>query len=94
MSLARWEPGQQLVYERNDAWTSGPLPGVKRVIVREVPNPATRRALIERGDVQMSCNVMAGAYHDHVFVPVARADEAMSVLAGLQAEARLFFGAS
>ena len=55
--VARWEPGQQLVYERNDAWTSGPLPGVKRVIVREVPNPATRRALIERGDVQMSFNV-------------------------------------
>lgn len=42
----------------------------------------------------LPCNVMAGAYHDHVFVPVARADEAMSVLAGLQAEARIFFGAS
>ncbi|MEZ5592099.1 MAG: ABC transporter substrate-binding protein [Gammaproteobacteria bacterium] len=55
--VLRWEPGQQLVYERNDAWTSGPLPGVKRVIVREVPSPATRRALFERGDVQMSFNM-------------------------------------
>ena len=42
----------------------------------------------------LPCNVMAGAYHDHVFVPVARADEAMSVLAGLQADARAFLGAS
>jgi len=56
-TVVRWDPGQQLVYERNDEWTSGPLPGVKRVVVREVPSPATRRALIERGDVQMSFNV-------------------------------------
>lgn len=55
--VLRWEPGQQLVYERNEGYTSGPLPGVKRVIVREVPSPATRRALIERGDIQMSFNM-------------------------------------
>ncbi|MEO1471166.1 MAG: ABC transporter substrate-binding protein, partial [Pseudomonadota bacterium] len=24
--VVRWDPGQQLVYERNDAWTGGPLP--------------------------------------------------------------------
>ena len=55
--VIRWDPGQQLVYERNDAWTGGPLPGAKRVVLREVPNPSTRRALIERGDVQMSWNI-------------------------------------
>jgi peptide/nickel transport system substrate-binding protein len=55
--VARWEPGQQLVYERNDNWTSGPVPAVKRVIVREVPSQATRRALLERGDIQMSFNM-------------------------------------
>ena len=55
--VARWDPGQQLVYERNDKWTSGPLPGVKRVVVREVPSGATRRALIERGDVDISFGV-------------------------------------
>ena len=55
--IARWDPGQQLVYERNDKWTSGPLPGVKRVVVREVPSGATRRALIERGDVDISFGV-------------------------------------
>ncbi len=55
--VAKWAPGEQLVYERNDDWTGGPLPGVKRVVLREVPNPSTRRALIERGDVQLSFNI-------------------------------------
>ncbi len=55
--VAMWQQGQQLVYERNDAWVGGPLPAFQRVILREVPSPATRRALIERGDVQMSFNI-------------------------------------
>ncbi len=55
--VARWDPGQQLVYVRNENWTSGKLPAVKRIIVREVPSSATRRALLERGDVQMSFNM-------------------------------------
>lgn len=55
--VARWDPGQQLVYERNDMWTSGPLPGVKRVVVREVPSAATRRALVERGDIDLSFGI-------------------------------------
>jgi|TARA_Y100000815_G_scaffold272036_1_gene299968 peptide/nickel transport system substrate-binding protein len=55
--VAKWAPGEQLVYERNDDWAGGPLPGPKRVILREVPSPATRRALIERGDVQLSFDI-------------------------------------
>jgi len=55
--VIRWDAGQQLVYERNDGWTSGDLPGVRRVVLREVPSNATRRALIERGDVQMSFHI-------------------------------------
>lgn len=56
-TIARWDPGQQIVYERNEKWTSGPLPGVKRVIVREVPSQATSRALVERGDVQLAFGI-------------------------------------
>ncbi len=56
-TVARWDPGQQLVYQRNEKWTSGKAPAVARVIVREVPSAATRRALLERGDVQMSFNM-------------------------------------
>ena len=57
--VTRWDPGQQLVYERFDGWVGGDgdLPPVQRVIVREVPSPATRRALIERGDVQISFDI-------------------------------------
>ncbi|MEJ8472518.1 ABC transporter substrate-binding protein [Roseibium algae] len=55
--VVAWKQGEQLVYERNDDWTSGPVPAVKRVVLREVPSPATRRALLERGDVQMSFNM-------------------------------------
>lgn len=32
----------------------------------------------------ISCNVVAAAFHDHVFVPVASANEALSVLLQLQ----------
>lgn len=53
-TIVRWDPGQQIVYERNDKWTSGKLPGVKRVVVREVPSQATSRALVERGDVHLA----------------------------------------
>lgn len=35
----------------------------------------------------ISCNVIAGARHDHLFVPCERAQEAMAVLTGLQQQA-------
>jgi len=39
------------------------------------------------GDAAISCNVIAGAYHDHLFVPVERAGEAMAALSALQSGA-------
>ena len=36
------------------------------------------------GQAGISCNVVAGAYHDHIFVPLATADKAMQVLQALQ----------
>jgi hypothetical protein len=36
---------------------------------------------------QISCNVVAGAYHDHIFVPADSGDAAMAVLRALQATA-------
>lgn len=51
--LERWDAGQQFVYIRNEDWASGPKPYFQRVIIREVPSPATRRALVERGDVDV-----------------------------------------
>ncbi|WP_250290505.1 ACT domain-containing protein [Streptomyces atroolivaceus] len=37
-------------------------------------------------DVGISCNVVAGFHHDHLFVPYARAAEAVRVLEALAAE--------
>lgn len=35
-------------------------------------------------EVGISCNVIAGAHHDHLFVPVERAADALAALQGLQ----------
>jgi hypothetical protein len=40
------------------------------------------------GRAGISCNVVAGAFHDHVFVPEHQADAAMAALRGLQQQAR------
>jgi len=55
--LERWDSGQQFIYVRNDDWTMGELPAIKRVIVREVPSASTRRALTERGDADFYMDV-------------------------------------
>jgi len=55
--LERWDPGQQVVYARNDDWTGGPLPALRRVIIREVPSASTRRALLERGSTDISLDL-------------------------------------
>jgi len=52
--LESWKPGQESVFVRFDEWKSGPLPKLKRVIVREVPSAGNRRALLERGDADVS----------------------------------------
>ena len=36
------------------------------------------------GKANISCNVLAGAYHDHIFVPYDKKEEAIEVLLELQ----------
>lgn len=52
--VTRWQPGEEVVFERFDDWKSGPLPQARRVIWRMVPSAGNRRALIERGDADIS----------------------------------------
>ncbi|SNB75410.1 peptide/nickel transport system substrate-binding protein [Arboricoccus pini] len=49
-----WKPGDQLVFARFDDWKSGPKPQFERVVYRQVASPGTRRALLEKGDVDIS----------------------------------------
>ena len=42
--LERWIPGQETAFLRFDEWKSGPLPKIRRVVLREVPTAGNRRA--------------------------------------------------
>jgi len=52
--VASWTPGTEVVYERNDKWVGGPPPKIRRVVWRIVPSSGNRRALLERGDADVS----------------------------------------
>jgi peptide/nickel transport system substrate-binding protein len=52
--VASFKPGQELVLERYDDWKNGPLPKVKRIIQRDVPSAGNRRALLLRGDIDVT----------------------------------------
>jgi peptide/nickel transport system substrate-binding protein len=57
--VEKWTPGQELVMTRFEDWRSGPKPGIKRVIWRIVPSSGNRRALIERGDADITADLVA-----------------------------------
>ncbi|MBX3502282.1 MAG: ABC transporter substrate-binding protein [Alphaproteobacteria bacterium] len=52
--VERWQPGQEVVYARNEDWKNGTLPKIRRVILRIIPSAGNRRALLERGDADIS----------------------------------------
>jgi hypothetical protein len=41
------------------------------------------------GRADISCNVIAGAYHDHIFVPVEQSRRALEALKALQEESKV-----
>jgi peptide/nickel transport system substrate-binding protein len=49
-----FRPGQEIIYVRFDDWKSGPMPKLRRVIQREVPNAGNRRALLLKGDIDIT----------------------------------------
>src|SRR6201999_3345864 len=52
--VVSWTAGSEVILERNDKWIGGPLPKIKKVIWRMVPSAGNRRALLERGDADIS----------------------------------------
>ena len=51
--LRAWKPNENYVLEANGDYWRG-APAMKRVFVRHVPEPATQRLLLERGDVDIA----------------------------------------
>jgi peptide/nickel transport system substrate-binding protein len=52
--VVNWTAGTEVVLERNEDWKLGPQPKIKRIIWRMVPSAGNRRALLERGDADIS----------------------------------------
>jgi peptide/nickel transport system substrate-binding protein len=52
--VTAWNAGSEVVLERFDNWKGGPLPKMRRIIWRMVPSAGNRRALLERGDADIS----------------------------------------
>ncbi len=52
--VASWTAGTEVIFERNDTWKGGALPKIKRIVWRIVPSAGNRRALLERGDADIS----------------------------------------
>jgi peptide/nickel transport system substrate-binding protein len=57
--VTSWKPGVEVVYERFDGWVGGKMPELKKVIWRTIPSPGNRRALMERGDADISFDLPA-----------------------------------
>jgi peptide/nickel transport system substrate-binding protein len=55
--IESWKPGNEIIFKRFDAWKSGPPPAMKRVIERQIASAGTRRALLEKGDADLSFNL-------------------------------------
>jgi peptide/nickel transport system substrate-binding protein len=49
-----WRSGQEIVYIRNDDWKSGALPKLRRIVQRDVPSAGNRRALLLKGDIDIT----------------------------------------
>ncbi|WP_367193811.1 ABC transporter substrate-binding protein [Amorphus sp. 3PC139-8] len=79
--VARFEPGEAVVLERNDDWKSGPMPAFERVIVQTVPDPSLRASLVARGDADVTTDLLA---EDLVRL---RDDDAVKVIAAARPSA-------
>lgn len=93
LAMFREAEGVSLILERDTAEAAGFLVEVPMALITlnvfsaldGVGLTATvATALAEAG---IACNMVAALNHDHVFVPIDRADEAVTILLALQAAA-------
>ncbi|WP_448955792.1 ABC transporter substrate-binding protein [Labrys neptuniae] len=55
-TLKAWKPNQTILLQSNPAYRQGE-PAMKRVILRHVPEAASQRLLLEKGDVDIASNL-------------------------------------
>ena len=55
--LDTFQPDERVVLVRYEDWKSGPLPAIEKIISLNVPEAGNRRALLEKGDVDINYNV-------------------------------------
>ncbi|MDQ0394919.1 ABC transporter substrate-binding protein [Labrys monachus] len=55
--VAKWKPGSEIDFKRFDQWKSGPLPAFEKIVERQIASAGTRRALLEKGDADLSFNL-------------------------------------
>ena len=51
--VARWDANEVVILERNDHYW-GPKPGLRRVIIRHVPESGAERLLLAKGDIDVA----------------------------------------
>lgn len=55
--IESFQPEERIVLVRFEDWKSGPLPQAQKIIELNVPEAGNRRALLERGDVDINFNL-------------------------------------
>ncbi len=55
--IESFQPEERVVLTRFEEWKSGPLPQAQKIIELNVPEAGNRRALLERGDIDINFNV-------------------------------------
>lgn len=53
-TVGEFKPNERITLVRFDDWKSGPLPQIQEVILLNVPEAGNRRALLEKGDVDVN----------------------------------------
>ena len=80
--VAGWKPGQEIVFERFDDWKSGPLPKIRRIIQRDIPSAGNRRALLQRGDIDITYSLPPKDFAD--FAELGKPEQVRRVFVGFQ----------
>jgi hypothetical protein len=93
LAMFREAEGVSLILERSAAEAAGfPAAAPMALITLNVYSALdgvglTAAVAVALAEAGIACNMVAALNHDHVFVPVARADEAVAILRALQAAA-------